>query len=288
MFHAAGLSDPVTHRTVALVAPSGTGKTTAVATLGQQFGYVTDETVIIDPQTLAITPFPKPLSVLGPSGQRPKALFSPDELGLLSTPMQPYLGAVVILARDPDHHDHPHLERLPLADALGHLLPQSSSLAALDRGLLDLARVLDQVGGCHILRYREIETVGPLLKNLLAAPPQAHTPNWAAVNLPTSDESAQQPADSADLAQSVIRRAPADDALLLPNHCLAVLSGTSFMLLQGLGPVIWETLVVPMPLDALVAQMVQQPHAPEDAEQVVRTAVDHLVERGVLIRSSGQ
>lgn len=282
MFHAAGLSDPESRRTIALVAPSGTGKTTAVAALGSQFGYVTDETVIIDPDSLAITPFPKPLSILGPSGQRPKTLFSPDELGLMATPQNPTLGAVVVLARDPDHDDAPHLERLTLADALGHLVPQTSSLAALDRGLATLAGVVDRVGGCHLLRYREIHTVGPLLEKLLAAEPVQESPAWSAVELPVEGR-VDEPANTSTVPDGWVQRATAQDVLALPDVCLAVLVDSNFMVLQGLGPVIWESLDQPTPLDTLVDQLASHPEAPEEAEQMVRDAVAQLAERGVLL-----
>lgn len=282
MFHAAGLSDPETGRTVALVAPSGTGKTTGVAALGSQFGYVTDETVIIDPDSLAITPFPKPLSILGPSGQRPKTLFSPDELGLTATPQNPSLGAVVVLARDPDHDDAPHLQRLTLADALGHLVPQTSSLAALDRGLATLARVMDRVGGCNLLRYREINTVGPLLEELLAAEPVQESPTWTAVDLPVGGH-VEEITNTPTAPAGYVQRAPADDLLALPNDCLAVLVDSNFMVLQGLGPVIRGSLDQPIPLDTLVDQLASHPEAPEGAERMVRDAVAQLAERGVLL-----
>src|SRR5690242_6668193 len=44
MLHAAALADPASGATVVLVAPSGTGKSTAARTLGRRWGYVTDET----------------------------------------------------------------------------------------------------------------------------------------------------------------------------------------------------------------------------------------------------
>nr|WP_245195022.1 PqqD family protein [Kocuria subflava] len=55
------------------------------------------------------------------------------------------------------------------------------------------------------------------------------------------------------------------------------------MVLQGLGPVIWESLDQPTPLDTLVDQLASHPEAPEEAEQMVRDAVAQLAERGVLL-----
>jgi hypothetical protein len=60
--HAGGVSD-VRRRVLAVVAPSGTGKTTATIALARRLGYVSDETVSIDPAGI-VAPHPKPLSVL--------------------------------------------------------------------------------------------------------------------------------------------------------------------------------------------------------------------------------
>lgn len=285
MFHAAGLSDPSTGRTVALAAPSGTGKTTAVAALGQVFGYVTDETVIIDPATLAITPFPKPLSVLGPSGQRPKTLFSPDELGLLATPEHPYLGAVVVLERDPHHTGTPQLQPLPLIEALGKLVPQTSSLSALDRGLVRLAQTLDQTGGCHLLRYREIADAFEVLRQLLQSAPEPAANQWDPVDLPM--DPAQVPSlggsgSPAPPASPMVRRAAVDDAITVGPDSMAVLVDDAFTVLRGLGPILWEALAEPQPLETLISDFCAAPDAPHDADQHVHKAVRELVARGVL------
>jgi energy-coupling factor transporter ATP-binding protein EcfA2 len=58
---AAALADG---RCIVLAGPTGSGKTTLTAALARSgLGYVTDETVCLDPGTLAVTPFPKPLTV---------------------------------------------------------------------------------------------------------------------------------------------------------------------------------------------------------------------------------
>ncbi|MDO5493706.1 MAG: hypothetical protein Q4F53_08875, partial [Nesterenkonia sp.] len=182
MFHAAGLSDVTTGRTAALIAPSGTGKTTICAMLGPHFGYVTDETVIVDPTTLAVTPFPKPLSVLGPTGRRPKTLRSPDELGLLHPPEDSALHAMVLLARNPHHAGPPLLETLSLSEGLQEILPQTSSVSALDRGLTQLCTTIDRVGGLRRLHYAEAESVLDLVSELLTEDPQDDAPpKWKPV-----------------------------------------------------------------------------------------------------------
>ena len=62
MLHAAGLATD-DGGTVALVAGSGTGKTTAGRLLGRSLGYVSDETVAVE-HDLTVRPYPKPLSIV--------------------------------------------------------------------------------------------------------------------------------------------------------------------------------------------------------------------------------
>ena len=73
MLHAAGLALP-DGRVVAFVAPSGTGKTTLSRTLGKAFGYVSDETVVINFDG-TVTPYPKPLSVIRSGHHLKRQLF---------------------------------------------------------------------------------------------------------------------------------------------------------------------------------------------------------------------
>ena len=79
------------------VAPSGTGKTTLACLLGRSFGYLTDETVGIDPPSGRILPYPKPLSVrISPEKRRE---LSADELGLRAVPADPTVARLVVLLR---------------------------------------------------------------------------------------------------------------------------------------------------------------------------------------------
>ena len=72
---------------LALVGPSGTGKTTATRLLATRLGYVSDETVSIDPDG-TVAPHPKPLSVVArpTAGRGDKQQLSPDDLGLAARP----------------------------------------------------------------------------------------------------------------------------------------------------------------------------------------------------------
>lgn len=167
MLHAAALAHPTTGRTAVLVGPSGRGKTTATRELARSLGYVSDETAAIDADG-ALLPYPKPLSLLGPDGRRPKDTVCPDDLGLAPTPAEARLGALILLDRDPDGPQEPELEPVPLLDGLLGLAEQSSSLAALDAGLHRLADLAASVGGVRRLRYREAATLLPVVEGLLS------------------------------------------------------------------------------------------------------------------------
>ena len=80
---------------------SGTGKTTLTRILGQRFGYLTDETVGLDPVTRWITPYPKPLSLRTREGGFPKREEGPDGLGLLPAHPAPVLTSLILIRRDP-------------------------------------------------------------------------------------------------------------------------------------------------------------------------------------------
>lgn len=279
MFHAAGLADTTNGRTVALVAPSGTGKTTICAALGPQFGYVTDETLIIDPGTLQVTPFPKPLSVLSSAGRRPKFLRSPDDLGLLHPPGDPTLHAVVLLDRNPHHAGPPELEILPLSKALPSLIPQTSALCALERGLMGLCSTLDQLGGVFRLHYAEAESCLELISGLLTHDPQADMlPQWEPVP-------SEELPGTTDSRSGTLLRAEVDDAVYLDDHSLAILHQEQFTLLSGLGPSVWETAGSYEHEDQLISVLSAGPSAPDDAVMLLKQAVEELVNRGLLLRA---
>lgn len=177
MLHACALADP-TGAAIVLVGPSGRGKTTAAATLGRSYGYLTDETTGITPDG-RILPYEKPLLLRTAEGM-PKRPFSPDELGLLPAPADPRLAALVILDRDPYLIGPAHLERLDLADAIPLLVPETSALPALENGVPILARLAAGIGGVHRARYRDAEQLVPITAGLLAAPP-APDESWREV-----------------------------------------------------------------------------------------------------------
>lgn len=164
MLHAAALADPATGATALLVAPSGTGKTTASATLGTRFAYLTDETAGVEPDgTLA--PHRKPLSLI--RGGHLKDQVSPTALGLLGTDRACHVAALLVIERDPDHAGDPVVSDLDTIDALALLAPQASFLGRLERPLQRLVDVVRRAGGARHVTYAEAATLEPVVRALL-------------------------------------------------------------------------------------------------------------------------
>lgn len=154
MLHAGAVSHPETGASIAYVAPGGTGKTTLTHLLGQQYGYISDETVGIDPVTRMIHPYPKPLSIRTLEGGFPKSERGPDELGLMAAHTTPVLNSLVLLRRDPAATD-PRWSELELLDAIISLVPETSSLSRLDRPLHLLQDLYATLGGVWLVEYAE-------------------------------------------------------------------------------------------------------------------------------------
>ena len=166
LLHACAVADVESGATVVLVAPSGTGKTTASRTLAQRWGYVTDETAVVE-RDGSITPFPKPLSLLV-DGRRPKRQVSPTELGMQVGPEKPWLAAVGLLSRDPDA-EGVRVEEVPMVEALAELAEQTSSLHLLEKPLHTVADLLSARGGLRRLVYAESADLEPVVEQWLAA-----------------------------------------------------------------------------------------------------------------------
>lgn len=311
MLHAAATADE-SGRALVLAAPSGTGKTTGSIGLGRRWGYLSDETVVIDPQSLTIDPFPKPLSVLGPGGQRPKRQLGPDELELLSPPPSSHLHAIGVLRRRPPGDQRaPELVRLPLLEALALLIPQTSSLSRLERGLVTLIRTIERAGGAWALHYSEPPGLIGLAEQLMAAPggDADGAADGRRAGAGVADGAAEPPAAwepvpaqrlrrtggshpgaGRDSEQTVaepglVRAAPADDAVVLETPegpVLLLLRGESFSTLSGIGPRLWDECRAWRRRTELAAQLAAEPGAPQDAQQRVQQAIEELLLRGVL------
>ena len=168
MFHAGAVCHPATGDSVVFIAPGGTGKTTLATYLGRRYGYISDETVAIEPDTWRILPYPKPLSTRRPDLLGEKAEFSPDDLGLQPCHPDPHVSHLVLLARD-DSHDTltTPVRRL---DAMVTMAEQSSSLHKLPKPLCLLADLISHAGGVWQAQYAEHDTLGPFIEDLLGAP----------------------------------------------------------------------------------------------------------------------
>lgn len=156
MLHAGAVCHPDTGASIAYVAPGGTGKTTLTRLLGSRYGYLTDETVGIEPRTWQIKPYPKPLSTRTPEGGYPKSEIGPDELGLLEAHPDPRLRTLAILRRNPGCN-RAEISRLDLFDAITTLVPETSSLPAMAKPLHLLADLHDELGGFWLLEFSESE-----------------------------------------------------------------------------------------------------------------------------------
>lgn len=274
MFHACGLVDDA-GRTAALVAASGTGKTTAAATLARdQFAYLTDEAVVIR-KGGAVLPYPKPLSVVKPTGG--KAQFSPDELGLRSLAPKPRLRALVLLERLRDAVE-PRLEVVPLLDAILALLPQTSGLPSLDRPLQQLCETIDRCGGVYRLTYSEIGRAGNLLRDLLASELGA-VEEWSS----TSSNSTLKTEVPAESLVGGFRRSAVLDGVQVGNEALLLL-GSLPVRLRGIGLTIWRESHPSADLTQLVEAAIREhgPHPAADAN--VDRAIKQMLDSGVLER----
>lgn len=168
MFHAGAVCHPATGDSVVFIAPGGTGKTTLATYLGRRYGYISDETVAIEPDTWRILPYPKPLSTRRPDLLGEKSELSPDDLGLQPCHPHPHVSHLVLLARDDSHDTLITPERR--LDAMVTMAEQSSSIHKLPKPLHLLADLIDHTGQVWRAQYAECETLEPFIKDALGAP----------------------------------------------------------------------------------------------------------------------
>ena len=306
LLHAAVLAPeaaqaPQGARVVGVVAASGTGKTTFCTRLTEGFRYLTDETLAVDPATLTVLPYPKPLSVIpvvsdeaaqttDPGATYPgKADHAPADLGL--TPWgvgdpAPQLAALVLARRVEDGNV---LEPIDLAQALMETIAQTSSLYRLDHPLRTLAQALTLAGGPWRLSFSDQAQCSELLTSL-AVGPQAEAPAWQHLPGPAHPRAAGEEeipitrlVPDAPVISDTTRlvRAPWDDAVASEGS-VVLLYGRSPVALGGAGAAAWAACDGPRTLaqlhDAVVAALGEHP----DSHQMVTGAVSALVRRGVL------
>lgn len=272
IFHACGLSDD-DGRVLALVAASGTGKSTAARRLAHEvFGYVTDETVVVDDEG-RVEAYPKPLAFVEDGGS--KVQRGPDELGLRTCLDELTLARVVLLDRQ-SLELSPHLEQLPLLDALVDLIPQTSALPSLPRPLQRLADALAACGGAYRLFYSEIDDAEPLLAALLARPSEAIEPTDTYDTVTPPETGPRLP--MRDGRWAVV---PWQDAVVVDDEALLLIGGVP-MRLGGIGLTVWQSFVAGVDPAELAAHVVLAHGDHPDAEQLVRAAQQALLDAGAL------
>ena len=283
MLHAAGLSRGA--RAVALVGPSGTGKSTASRELGRHFGYLSDETVVLE-EDRRVSPYRKPISVVTDHGSPwDKAEHSPAELGLRE-PDTAYLEALVVLERDPGR-EVPELTTLPLVDALVAVIPESSSLTMVERPLQRLAEAASRSGGPYVLRYGEIGDCVDLVADLLD--PEGAWSRAAPRTTWTTTPPPPDPVRTAgvtgegidDLGGERLVRCPWRDVVHGEDGTL-LLIGERPVRLGPVGEVLWHRAERPSSRTEAVEAVVGELGPHPDAAAIVAEGVASLLDSGVL------
>lgn len=272
MLHACGVADLDTGGVMALVAKSGTGKTTASKLLGKTFGYVTDETVAIQPDGF-VRPYPKPLSIK--NGGEFKDQVGPDHLELLRAPAKPFIRGIALLNRQEEWRDEPLVEVLPLAQAVLDLIPETSSQGRIAQPLQSLCALLDSSGGLRRITYSEASHLPAVLAEILGQEPPSPCYDWTA-GFPGVDE-------SLEVGAGMFRRANAQDAIATEGDLL-LLSGEQIIRISGIGPSIWTAAAREVSRKELLDAVTMEHGEPEDYELLVDAALAHLVEQGVVLQ----
>jgi hypothetical protein len=279
MLHACGVADE-DGRVVALVAASGTGKTTAARVLGGHYRYVSDETVALA-RDGSVVPYPKPLSVKQTGEPQPKVQLAPDEAGLRPLSGAALtLAAVVMLDRRPDVVQA-HVETVHSADALCELVPQTSYLSARERPLTELLQVFAERGGVRRVVYAEAESLPPLIAEILAEPQRS------AAEVESEFEIVElvEPIVADVPTTPAVRRVRADDVVLADDGDLLLFSNNTVLRLSGLGPLIWNMTGSWVDVDAVTAAIVAAAGNPPDgvdARETVLATLGELTSAGVL------
>lgn len=288
MLHACGVADSG-GAVIALVAKSGTGKTTASSELARTFGYITDETVAIRVDG-TVVPYPKPLSVKQGRPDDAKLQVGPDELGLQGAPDNPRIAAIALLDRIAGgDYQLPAIEPVPLVDAVLALIPDTSSQAAVFQPLQSLCRLIDSVGGVFRVSYSEAADLTDSLAPLFLTPlvePEEVTVAWIpALMEPEAEPAAHQAGDKTaePIPAGWLQAAAAVDAVEIGEDLL-VLTEAELTRLSGIGPIIWKSARRPISMQTLVSRIEALHGLPEGYEALLDEAVDGLVDRGLILR----
>lgn len=263
LLHAAGVTAD-DGRVLALVGPSGRGKTTAATHLGRHFGYVSDESVAVD-LDLAVWPYRKPLSVIV-DGKPFKQQIAPSDLGLRPLPDAPLrLAGITLLERQPDTDD-PGVRTVDLVDAICELTPQISYLPELPSPLQYIARIVDQVGAVTRLVYRDAAELPAMVTAMFASRPAA-AQEWSV---------APRPAQTGPW-----RCAEVDDAILVEGRACILRDGV-VTALDHRGCLVWRMCLEGATSEQITAAAITAFGAPADgaAEELIADTLDDLRTHG--------
>jgi hypothetical protein len=246
LLHAGGAAD-TSGRTVVVHGESGAGKTTlTTALVAQGLAYVSDETICLDPQSLQIEAFRKPLTVK-PGSQNvlaalkpPKREVSadsgnwqipPERLGGPDLPDAPLHPAVIVF---PDYDDaHAGIDITPVSRARAAFVlgEQSSAMWAIEpRPLAAVARLVEQAPAFQV-SYSDAFAAAPVIVGELlnsAAPTPADDPV----------SEAKQPVPQASTGP---RRADNVDWLILDGEAV-LFDGDHLHHLDVPGAAVWSAL----------------------------------------------
>lgn len=292
MLHAGALTAPGTDQALALVAASGTGKTTASRRLGEAgWGYLTDECVSIGPDRV-VDPLPKPLSVVTDPGASAwvKHQVGPDAAGMGVPPTPARLAGVVLLhrLRSPaevaqDDGGLPRLEPVGLVEALGLLAPQSSALSRTPGGLAALHELVGAVGVQRLV-YTEIDEAADLLARRAQAGPQplvadARTLHGAAGW--DAPEPIGRQGQAPPVAEAWARAAFSQAVLDGPAEAV-VMTGSRVVCLGPVGTLVWTRLgEQDRTLAELTAGLESVLGEHPEAAEITRRAVEDLWREGL-------
>lgn len=256
-----------------VIGPSGAGKSTAISMLGRGEVYLSDELSIIDPDTFAITGYPKPVSRVATAGHKCDVALS--ELGLTPARTAGPPDQILLLNRDPARTAPAELTRCPMATAIVRIIGQSSSMWLLPRPLETLARLLDSVGGALEAHYCEASDLPELLRDTPAAIRQ----DWAVIDATGSAASSCEAGGEHDLPAltDTVTVSPFHQALLVQDGAV-ILREMRVVHLTGLNALVWELLVESGPMaghdvaSALIAAIGPHPQA----QELIRQALHQL------------
>lgn len=275
LLHAGGSA--AAHGATAIVhGASGAGKTTLTTALVQQgLAYVTDETVCLDPDTLVIEPFRKPLTVK-PGSQELLAHLAPppdevsegsgnwqlppERLGGPDLPDAPLRPAVIVFPDvDPDRTD---VVATPVSPARAAFVlgEQSSAMWAIEpRPLAAIARLVTTIPTFQVSYGNAYDAAPVIITELMDAA------------RPSGFDAPSNTLEPAPTGTAGPRRADGVDWILLAGEAV-LFDGEHLHHLDGPGAAIWLALDGELDLQSVAAELAE--HYGADADHVLLDVED--------------